>query len=242
MGNCSGLCKSNFLRLKGDIIVDKNSNNETGKYLETESIQKIIYIQKNIKQFLKKVKSSKSQLPKKIKPKSPSKKRTISPKKKFRPKRINNTSKNLTMQIPNSKYITYNEDQKNSLLVPTIKTTMMDNNIFQDDAFRHQRRLNQDKNGNDPRDGPFDGIRRKYPKIKEDLSSYEGEWKDGKRDGFGFLCWGEESKFMGLFQDDKVIGYGKLWQDNGDMYRGYWKDFQAEGIGQYQTKKGANFN
>ena len=180
MGNCSGLCKSNLLRLKGDILIEKTSNNETGKYLETESIQKIIYIQKNVKQFLKKVKSSKAKLPKKNRPKSPIKKRSMSPRKKFRPK----TSKYLPTSSPKSKYITYEEEQKNSLLIPTIKTTIMNNNnIFADDAFRHQRRLNQVKIDNDPRDGPFDGKRRKYPKIKEDLSSYEGEWKNGKRDG-----------------------------------------------------------
>ena len=250
MGNCAGICKSKILGLKGDIILDKNTNNETGKNLETDNnnnnIQKIIYLQREIKKFLKKLNSSKPKLPKKSKPKSPVKKKSLSPRKRLKlskgEKRISSTSKNLPVS-QKSKYITYEEDQKNSLLIPTIKTTIMENNnIFADDAFRHQRRLNPGENDNDPRDGPFDGKRRKYPKIKEDLSSYEGEWKNGKRDGFGILCWGEESKFMGQFIDDKVSGYGKLWQDNGDMYRGYWKDFQAEGMGYYQTKKGANFS
>ena len=165
MGNCGGFCKLKILGSKGDIILEKNSNNDTGKYLETDNAQKIILLQKALKQYLKKKKSSKATLSKKASPKSPN-----------------------------------------------------------DDAFRQQRRLNnnRDKNGKDPRDGPFDNKRRKYPKIKEDQSSYEGEWKNGKRDGFGILCWGEESKFMGYFEDDKVIGYGKLWQDNGDMYKGNW--------------------
>ena len=210
MGNCAGLCKSKLLRLKGDIILEKNSNNETVKYLETDNIQKIIYLQKNVKKYLKKVKSSKPKLPEKTRPKSPTKKKSISPRKKNKGvKRINHTSKNLSTSQKN-KYITYDEEQKDSLLIPTIKTTIMENNnIFNDDAFRHQRRMNQEQNDNDPRDGPFDGKRRKYPKIKEDLSSYEGEWKNGKRDGFGILCWGEESKFMGIFENDKVSGYGK---------------------------------
>ena len=160
MGNCAGICKSKILGLKGDIILEKNTNNETGKYLETDNIQKIIYIQKEIKKYLKKVKSSKSKLPKKNKAKTPvKKKKSLSPRKKNKlskvEKRISNTSKNLPVS-QKSKYITYEEDQKDSLLIPTIKTTMMENNnIFMDDAFRHQRSLNQGVNDNDPREGPL---------------------------------------------------------------------------------------
>jgi len=244
MGNCAAFCNLKIFRAKGDIILEKNNySSETGKYLETESVQKIIFIQKKLRQYLKKKKYAKSTFAKKASPKSPKHKKSTSQIKRF--KSPKNTKKNTTKNIPNIKFITFDEDQKDSLLIPTIKTTIMDNNnVFNEDAFRQQRRLNnnRDKNGKDPRDGPFDNKRRKYPKIKEDQSSYEGEWKNGKRDGFGVLCWGEESKFMGYFEDDKVIGYGKLWQDNGDMYKGYWKNFQAEGYGQYHTKKGANFS
>ena len=55
MGNCGGLC--NNLKVfggKGDIILEKNSNNDTGKYLETDNAQKIILLQKALKQYLKK--------------------------------------------------------------------------------------------------------------------------------------------------------------------------------------------
>ena len=48
MGNCGAICKYKILGLKGDIILEKNSNNDTGKYLETEYIQKIIHIQTEI--------------------------------------------------------------------------------------------------------------------------------------------------------------------------------------------------
>ena len=54
MGNCGGLC--NNLKVfggKGDIILEKNSNNDTGKYLETDNAQKIILLQKALKQYLK---------------------------------------------------------------------------------------------------------------------------------------------------------------------------------------------
>ena len=231
MGNCGGICKSKLFGLKGDIIIEKkNSNNDTGKYLETEYIQKIILIQKNVKKYLKKKKFSKKSLIRKKHPNSSKNTKKISNIKKIKsPKKSHLTTKNLNSETK-SKYITYEEDQKDSLLVPTIKTSILDNNnIFNDYLFHKLGNMDpNNKIENDPRDGPMDNIRRKYPKIKEDLSSYDGEWKNGKRDGLGILCWGEECKFMGNFEEDKVIGFGKLWQNNGDIYRGYWKDFQAE--------------
>ena len=221
--------------------MEKNSDEETGKYLETHYIKKVIFLQKYIRKYLTKIKTPKNITDKKSEKNSPSAKKIktskqtkVSTKESKKPNKIDKNNKN-------NKYITYEEDQADSLLVPTINTHLMDNNIFNDDPFRNKKRSNLNKIENDPRDGPFDGKRRKFPKIKEDQSSYEGEWKDGKRDGFGILCWGDESKFMGLFEDDKVFGYGKLWHDDGDVYKGYWKEFQADGIGQYKTKKGAFF-
>ena len=211
MGNCTGICKENLLKLNGDVILDQNKVVETGKYLEAIYLKKIIFLQRYIKQYLKKKKykknsddSKKKTTPKKDSPTSKKIKSTKQPdnspnKGQKSPKKSKKTDKN-------NKYITYDEDQADSLLIPTINTHLMDNNIFNDDPFRNKKGSNLNKIENDPRDGPFDGKRRKFPKIKEEQSSYEGEWKDGKRDGFGILCWGNESKFMGLFEDDKVVG------------------------------------
>lgn len=52
---------------------------------------------------------------------------------------------------------------------------------------------------------------------------------------------GEESKFIGNFIQDKVIGYGRLFHEDGDSYKGMWNDFQANGIGEYKTKHKAYF-
>jgi len=57
MGSCLGVCNSNYLKLKGDVIIEKNSDNETGKYLETQYMKKVIYLQKSVKQYLRKIKS-----------------------------------------------------------------------------------------------------------------------------------------------------------------------------------------
>ena len=127
MGNCGSFCNLKIFRAKGDIILDKNNySRETGKYLETESVQKIIFIQKKMREYLKKKKSSKSTFTKKSSPKSPKHKKPSSQIKRF--KSPKNTKKNTAKNLPNIKFITYDEDQKDSLLIPTIKTTIMDNN------------------------------------------------------------------------------------------------------------------
>jgi hypothetical protein len=144
-----------------------------------------------------------------------------------------------TEEIEIYKKYTDEPSEENGLQIPTIKPDLLDNQIFKNDAFRSGiRKTNYE---NDPRDALNDNVRRKYPIIVEDQSSYLGEWKNGKRDGIGLLCWGKESKFLGHFVEDKVIGYGKLWHEEGDYYKGEWKDFQAQGWGIYYTKKGAYF-
>ena len=46
---------------------------------------------------------------------------------------------------------------------------------------------------------------------------------------------------MGEFAEDKVMGFGKLWHEDGDVYTGYWKDYQAHGVGIYTTAQNANY-
>jgi hypothetical protein len=109
-----------------------------------------------------------------------------------------------TQEIEIYKKYTDEPSEDNGLLIPTIKPELLDNQIFKNDAFRCGIRKSNYEN--DPRDALQDNVRRKYPKIVEDQSSYLGEWKNGKRDGIGLLCWGKESKFLGHFEEDKVIG------------------------------------
>ena len=45
------------------------------------------------------------------------------------------------------------------------------------------------------------------------------------------------AKFVGEFIEDRVIGFGKLYHDDGDEYIGFWNEFQAHGAGIYKTKK-----
>ena len=146
----------------------------------------------------------------------------------------NNSRRNL--------YIIYDKEPCEELLIPTINTNLLNNNIFDKDPFRNG--IRHLFNYNDPRDGPFDGIRRKNSKTYENNCIYEGEWKNGKRDGFGILTLFNKSKyikFIGYFEDDEVVGFGKLLNNKGDICKGQWKDFQINGIGIYQKKKGPIF-
>ena len=247
MGNCFGICNSKINQAKNDIIISKEL--DTRSYYEQNDIKKIIFIQNYFRNFLKKI-----HLKKKLKFTSKildnNYKKTTQPQSDKDIKysyestsKIMNSSKKQKNNdsINKSKYIIYDElPTVNELLIPTVNTPLIENKIFNDDPFR-KKNNNKNTDINDPRNGPMDGIRRKCPKIQEDQSSYEGEWKNGKRDGFGFLYWGNKSKFMGNFEDDKVFGFGKLWHDEGDIYTGYWKEFQADGIGIYKTKKGSCF-
>ena len=101
-------------------------------------------------------------------------------------------------------------------------------NIFQTDLFL---------NNLSPKKCPIDNIRRKFPILLQGDFSYEGEWKNGKRDGLGIYIKKNMSKFIGYFIQDFVNGFGKLTDSNGDEYIGYWKNSQANGVGVYTRKK-----
>ena len=75
--------------------------------------------------------------------------------------------------------------------------------------------------------------------------TYEGEWKNGMRDGAGkyvklflFLSiviqvWPDKSYYDGEWVKDKAWGKGKLVHIDGDTYDGEWVDDTANGFGIY---------
>ena len=246
MGNCAGICNQKFLKYKGDVILI-SQNQETGNYLEQNNLKKIIYLQNAIRKYLKGIKNKKKlTILKNISHNNSiqlQSEKDLKISKDWQVKSNKNT--NTKSSKNKSKYIAYDEEPTtNEFLIPTITTPLLEKKIFNGDPFRKKECRNKSinsENKNDPRDGPIDGIRRKFPKIQENQTSYEGEWKDEKRDGYGILSWNEDCKFIGKFENDKIIEYGKLWNKEGDMYKGFWKEFQAEGIGIYQNKKGSTY-
>jgi hypothetical protein len=94
----------------------------------------------------------------------------------------------------------------------------------------------------DPRNLPKDGIRKKFKEIHiETHKFYEGEWLDGKRDGFGKLKWNDGSIYIGQFINDKAKGFGKLTHADGDVYLGSWEEDRAHGVGKYINNRGASY-
>jgi hypothetical protein len=108
---------------------------------------------------------------------------------KYKNENNNNKEEKNIIEMEDCKKNNNNEEtvHNNGNVIPPLKPCIIDNDIFNEDPFRAGSRNNNYEN--DPRDAPIDNIRRKYPEIKEDQSSYIGEWKNRKRDGLGLLIW-----------------------------------------------------
>ena len=255
MGNCAGICNKKSLKYKGDVILITQGP-ESGSYLEQNNLKKIILLQNSIRKFLKRIKKKrKLRILKNISYNNdstqPQSEKDLKLSKDSKIKSNKNASANRSRN--KSKYIAYDEEPTtNEFLIPTITTPLLEKNIFNEDPFRKKeikKKNSITENKNDPRDGPMDGIRRKYPKINEDQSYYEGEWKNGKRDGYGILSWHDETTFMGKFENDKIVEYGKLWNNEGDIYKGKkgssykgeWKNDRQNGFGIEKWPKGSKF-
>jgi hypothetical protein len=203
MGNCGSiLCSkensnnilTNSNAIISDIVIHRNvdKNELIKKYTQIPYINKVIYLQNKIRNFLKKNKSktrnkknnSNKKLNKKI-PKNESKvnnNSTLEEIKLNKNKEKERTNENTTddsNKINKKDYENNIEaDEDDFMKVEKINPHLMNSNLK--DAFKKNERKSFLEN--DPRDAPIDDIRRYFPKINEDQSSYEGEWKNGMRD------------------------------------------------------------
>ncbi|EFC49811.1 COG4642 domain-containing protein [Naegleria gruberi] len=62
-------------------------------------------------------------------------------------------------------------------------------------------------------------------------SKYEGEWKEGKRHGKGFMTYSAHETFEGTFSENKRNGTGLMHYKSGNYYEGEWKNNKREGQG-----------
>lgn len=62
---------------------------------------------------------------------------------------------------------------------------------------------------------------------------YEGDWKDGKKDGQGIMYYADGNKYEGRWKDDQKDGYGVYTWSNGDRFEGNFKNSIIEGPGRY---------
>ena len=249
MGNCSNLC-SRIIIPNADVPVNSNSSSQKhssskiiSKFNKPALLKKIILIQSKTRTFLYRLKklnksskyTTKTKLKSGVNSSSNNYTKIKSIKKDDNSFQKKKSNKNTKGKFKNNKTI------DNTLNIPQVHSAYKRNKFFQEDPFSKPLKDSKDTS-NDPRNGPLDNVRRKYPKIEQDEFSYEGEWKNRKRDGVGVLIWKNVAKFTGEFLEDRVWCFVILHHDDGDEYMGYWEEFQAKGVGKYHTKKIMNYD
>ena len=60
---------------------------------------------------------------------------------------------------------------------------------------------------------------------------YEGQYKNGKREGYGIYYMTNGDRYEGEFQNNLYNGRGSYYWSNGLIYFGRFKDHKKEGIG-----------
>ena len=249
MGNCPEICCSKNVKIANDYPVQIhpiNENKEFNEYLTQPNYSTLIFLQARIKRYLNnKYSNSKNNITTNtLYNQNNNNKRfssNINSINQIYLQRESTANFNTNIRQQTTDKEDYFENQKNYNKIDIIEEQKAifpkiilnkGVNIFQKDIFSKPD-INNNK---DPRNGPFDGKKRKCQKIIQGEFSYEGEWKNGKREGFGILIKKELAIFIGEFIEDKVNGFGKLIEENGDEYIGYWKNSQAYGLGKYNRK------
>lgn len=80
--------------------------------------------------------------------------------------------------------------------------------------------------------------------IYSNNAKYWGNWKDGKREGYGVMVWyGAEQAaiYRGNWSNDKRNGLGTYCWPSGNKYEGNWLDSKSSGHGTYYWPSGNAF-
>ncbi|KAJ3677034.1 hypothetical protein LUZ60_002758 [Juncus effusus] len=70
---------------------------------------------------------------------------------------------------------------------------------------------------------------------------YEGDWVDGKYDGFGIESWARGSRYRGQYRQGLRHGFGVYRFYSGDSYAGEWVSGQSHGIGVQSCSDGSSY-
>jgi len=71
-----------------------------------------------------------------------------------------------------------------------------------------------------------------------DLTTYVGEWRNGKKHGQGTVTWPNGYIYVGEFQNSKWHGQGTLTFPDGATYLGEWRDGNMNGQGTFTLANG----
>ena len=89
----------------------------------------------------------------------------------------------------------------------------------------------------DWKDGLRDG-QGKYTWTNGD--TYTGTWSEDKRHGQGVYVWHDGSKYKGNYSHGIRSGYGIYYYTNGSIYEGTWQDNLKHGIANFYYKESVN--
>jgi len=70
---------------------------------------------------------------------------------------------------------------------------------------------------------------------------YEGDWKNDKREGKGIEYYNNGDRYEGDFKNDNIEGKGIEYYNNGERYEGDWKNGKYEGKGIYYYNNGDRY-
>ena len=71
--------------------------------------------------------------------------------------------------------------------------------------------------------------------------TYNGEYENGNKQGFGIQTWKDGAIYRGYFYENKANFIGLFEHSDGDIYQGEFKDDRACGHGFYQHANGASY-
>ncbi|KAL2511551.1 histone H3 K4-specific methyltransferase SET7/9 family protein [Abeliophyllum distichum] len=70
---------------------------------------------------------------------------------------------------------------------------------------------------------------------------YEGDWVDGKYDGYGVETWARGSRYRGRYRQSLRHGFGVYRFYTGDVYAGEWSNGQSHGCGIHTCEDGSRY-
>ncbi|WOL20025.1 hypothetical protein Cni_G28827 [Canna indica] len=70
---------------------------------------------------------------------------------------------------------------------------------------------------------------------------YEGDWVDGKYDGYGIESWARGSRYRGQYRRGLRHGFGVYKFYSGDSYAGEWMAGQSHGVGLQTCSDGSSY-
>lgn len=75
-------------------------------------------------------------------------------------------------------------------------------------------------------------------------AQYYGHLNPNKneRHGFGMQIWGDGTKYVGYWREDRIEGRGRMISRDGDVYTGEWKTNAAHGVGEYEDAAGMRYS